>query len=105
MYLARGGKFGKVATWSSLTSNLNLTLDEILATARSLKDKTGRPILIVLGYPVIAGEPQQIHEFTGPPQWHLRYDGDEAREFLAATRKLPLGPKALLEDFEVYLLQ
>jgi hypothetical protein len=37
--------------------------------------------------------------------WRFRYDGDEAREFLAATRKLPLGPKAMLEDFDAYLLQ
>jgi hypothetical protein len=105
MYLARAGKFGKVATWSSRTSNLDLTLDDILVTARTLKKETGRPILIVLAYPVIAGEPQETHELTVAPGWRVRYDGDEAREFLAATRKLPLGATALLENFDVYLLQ
>jgi hypothetical protein len=51
--------------------------------------------------------PQQIREFasTSIGIWRFRYDSDEAREFLAATRKLPLGPRARLEDFEAYLLQ
>jgi hypothetical protein len=103
----REAKFGKVATWSSHTSKLNLTLDDILVTPRYLKDKTGRPILILLEYPVTVIEPQQVREFastsTGMCRFH--YDGDEAREFLAATRKVPLGPRARLEDFDAYLLQ
>jgi hypothetical protein len=101
----REGKFGKVATWSSHTSKLRLTLDDILVTARDLTDKTGRPILILLEYPVTAIEPQQMREFASPSLWRFRYDGDEARAFLAATRKLPLGPRARLEDFDAYLLQ
>jgi hypothetical protein len=107
IYLLREAKFGKVAAWSSHTSKLNLTLDDILIAARDLRDKTGRPIVILLEYPVNAIEPQQMREFasTAPGMWRFRYDGDEAREFLAATRKLPLGPRARLEDFEVYLLQ
>jgi len=105
IYLLREGKFGKVATWSSRTSKLNLTLHDVLVTARDLKDKTGRPILILLQFPVTAIEPQQTRKFEGISQWLFSYDGDEAREFLAATRKLPLGPKAVSEDFEVYLLE
>jgi hypothetical protein len=107
IYLLREGKFGNVASWSSRSSNLNLTLHDILVTARGLKNKTGRPILILLQYPVTAIEPQQMREFssTATGMWRFRYDGDEAREFLAATRKLPLGPKAMLEDFDAYLLQ
>ena len=105
IYLLREGKFGKVATWSSHTSKLNLTLHEILVTARDLRDKMRQPILILLEYPVTAIEPQQMREFVSSSQWRFCYDGDEATEFLAATRKLPLGPKASLEDFEGYLLQ
>jgi hypothetical protein len=107
IYLLREGKFGKVATWSSHTSVLNLTLDDILVTARDLKNKTGRPVLILLEYPVTVIEPRQIREFasTFTGMWRFRYDGDEARAFLAATRKLPLGPRARLEDFDAYLLR
>ena len=108
IYLLREGKFGKFATWSSRTSNLNLSLHDVLVTARGLKGRTGRPILILLLYPVIAVDPpQQVREFasTSTGMWRFHYDGDEARDFLAATRKLPLGSTALLEDFEVYLLQ
>jgi hypothetical protein len=105
IYLLREGKFGKVATWSSRTSKLNLTLRDILVTARELKDKTGRPILILLEYPVTVVGSQQGREFGSPSPWRFRYDGDQASEFLAATRKLPLGPQALLEDFDAYLLQ
>jgi len=105
IYLLREGKFGKVATWSSHASKLNLTLHEILVTARDLRDKMRQPILILLEYPVTAIEPQQMREFVSSSQWRFRYDGDEATEFLAATRKLPLGPKARLEDFEAYLLE
>jgi hypothetical protein len=41
IYLLREGKFGKVATWSSHTSKLDLTLHDLLVTARGLKEKTG----------------------------------------------------------------
>jgi len=105
IYLLREGKFGKFATWSSRTSKLDLTPHDILATARSLKEETGRPVLIVLQWPVIETELNQLREFATPPLWRFSYDGEDAREFLAATRKLPLGPKAILEDFDVYLLQ
>ena len=107
IYLLREAKFGKVATWSSHTSKLNLTLHDLIVTARDLKDKTGRPILILLEYPVTQVEAQQIAKFasTSSGMWRFRYDSDEPREFLAATRRLPSGPRARLEDFEVYLLQ
>jgi len=107
IYLLRERKFGKVSSWSSHTSNLDLTLHDILVTARDLKNSTGRPILILLEYPVTVPEAQQIPEFASTPSdmWRFRYDGDEARAFLAATRKLPLGPKAILENFEAYLVQ
>ena len=107
IYLLREARFGKVVTWSSHTSKLNLTLYDLLVTARDLKDKTGRPILILLEYSVTQVEPQQIAKFasTSSGMWRFRYDSDEAREFLAATRRLPSGPRARLEDFEVYLLQ
>ena len=67
---------------------------------------TGRPILILLEYPVTAIELQEVREFTTVMgRWRFRYDGDQARAFLAATRKLPLGPKALLRgNFDAYLL-
>jgi hypothetical protein len=107
IYLRRKGKFGKFATWSSRTSTLSLTLHDILVTARGLENKTGRPILILLEYPVTAIEPQEVREFARVfGRWRFRYDGDQARAFLAATRKLPLGPKALLRgNFDAYLLQ
>jgi hypothetical protein len=107
IYLLREAKFGKVASWSSHTSKLNLTLHDLLVTARDLKDKTGRPILILLEYPMTQVKPQQIREFasTSSGIWRFRYDSDEAREFLAATHKLPLGSRARLEDFDAYLLQ
>ena len=106
IYLLRERKFGKVTTWSSRTSKLDLTLHDLLVTAQDLKESTGRPILILLGYPVTTIEPQQIREFLGTPKvWRFSYDGDEARAFLAATRKLSLGPKATLENFDAYLVQ
>jgi hypothetical protein len=107
IYLLREQKFGKISTWSSRSSKLDLTLDYILATAEDLKESTGRPILILLEHPVAAIEPQQIREFATTPsdKWRFRYDGDEARAFLAATQKLSLGPKATLENFEAYLVQ
>ena len=107
IYLLREQKFGKVSTWSSRTSKLDLTLHDILVTAQDLKKNTGRPIVILLEYPVTVIEPQQIREFATTPtdMWRFRYDGDEARAFVAATRKLSLGPKATLENFEAYLLQ
>lgn len=107
IYLLREGKFGKFATWSARSSKLELTLQDVLSTARNLKAETGRPILILLEYPVTAIGPQQTREFasTVTKMWRFSYNEEEAKTFLAATQKIPLGPPASLENFDAYLLR
>ena len=107
IYLLREGKFGKYATWSSHTSKLDLTLQDLLNTARDLKEKTDRPILLLLEYPIRPINPGYIRrEFTAAPLlWRFSYDRGEADAFLATTREIPLGPPARLETFDAYLLK
>jgi hypothetical protein len=104
IYLLREAKFGKVATWSH-TSKLRLRLRDVLTGSQDLQERTGRPIVILLMYPIRVTGPEELLEFWAGGAWQLSYDGEEAKSFLAATRKLPLGPTAILEDFDAYLLR
>jgi hypothetical protein len=104
IYLLREAKFGKVATWSH-TSRLKLRLRDLLTASKDLKESTGRPIVILLEYPITVSGSEELVEFSGPSPWQFSYNGEEAKSFLAATRKLQLGPPAILENFDAYLLR
>jgi hypothetical protein len=104
IYLLREAKFGKFATWSH-TSRLRLRLRDVLSASQDLKERTGRPVVILLMYPIRVSGSEELLEFSAPSAWQFSYDGEEAKSFLAATRKLPLGPAAILEDFDAYLVR
>jgi hypothetical protein len=106
IFLVREDRFGKFATWSSHSSKLDLTLRDLLNTARALKEKTDRPVLILLGYQITSFKPKDGRQVNSAPSlWRFSYDQNEVKAFLAATQKIPLGPPASLENFDAYLLR
>jgi len=101
-FLLREQKYGRVATWSAKEQG-ELTLGQIFARMKMLRQETGRPVIAVLFVPVVAAQAGTVF-----PLWWGRqftYSAEDARAFLAATRELPLGTPSPLEDFHAYLLE
>jgi hypothetical protein len=80
--------------------------DSISVERMTVSTSTVLSVLILLQYPITSVNPGDIRDFNdAPPSWRFSYDGNEARAFLAATHKIPLGPQARVENFDAYLLR
>jgi hypothetical protein len=101
-YLMREQRFGNVVKFTR-NARLALDLDDILATARTLRSQTGKPVLILLHKSLDPSPPAQIyHEGYN---WTLLTTPEQVRGFLAATRFLArFAPAQSDESFDVYLL-
>ena len=96
-WLLRQSRFGEWAPFSKRGRNV-LTLDDILADARMLHARTGRPVVIALQRPI--GEEG---DFQVMFQNRTVITPDGRRRFLAATRPLAsLRPAQTDEEYDVY---
>ena len=100
MYLAREGKYGKAATWSS-DAKQQMSLGDILAIAEQLKHDTNRPVLILIG-PHLTGAGGT---FTVSYGWQFSYTPAEFADLTAHATQLPLARTASDENFDVYLVK
>lgn len=101
-WLVRERKWGRVVrfTWHA---QIELTLDDILATARRLHAATGRPVVIVVQQALDPAAPP-IHLPDGYNTF-LNLDPASIRRFLGATHRIAsFGPVMGDESYEVYLL-
>lgn len=101
MYLAREGKYGKAATWSSHEAKQAMSLGELLAIAEKLKQDTGRPVLILIG-PHLTGVGGVFHVAYA---WQFSYTPAEFADLNTRATQLPLARDAADENFDVYLLK
>lgn len=101
-WLVRERKWGHVVAFTKRAAAA-LTLDDILATARDLQARTGRPVVIVTQVPLDANAPAKTRQ-----QGYLGTLGTspaQVRAFLAGTRLLArLGPAITDESYDVYVL-
>lgn len=100
LYFLRQQRFGKVAQLSSNVRHL-LTLDDILADAKRLHQKTGRPILFLSHLEIAPGTNLRKS---------MMYDdetivtSDAARRFLSSTRLVvKLRPAGIDESYDVFV--
>lgn len=100
MYLAREGKYGKAATWSH-EAKQQMTLGELLATAETLKQNTGRPVIILIG-PHLTGEGANFAVGYG---WEFSYTPADFAALNEHASKLPIDRNATDENFDAYLLK
>jgi hypothetical protein len=103
IYLLREQRFGSVVRFTR-DARLHLDLDIVLAEARALNERFGRPVVIVLHHRLDPAEPayrvqeQYAGSFTSTPQSVAR--------FLASTRRLAsFEPATSDESYDVYLLK
>lgn len=101
IWLTRQKRFGRVVRFTHFADR-DLSLDTLLATARALRRRTGRPIVILLHEPLNPTKPQSIYEgfdltFSTTPR--------QVRDFEAATVRLAGFDRSQLdENYEVYVL-
>ena len=103
VWLVRERRWGRVAAFTTAAER-DVSLSEMLATARRLRAATGRPVVVVLKPRLDPRAPAQA--------WPEHYVGaltttpGEVRAFLAATRRLArFGPVMTDETYDVYLLR
>ncbi len=100
-YLLREHRFGRIATFAEAEQK-DLTLAQVLDTMRELKRSTGRPVVFASELPITdAPEGGSFALMWGR---RFSYTPEEARAFLAATRRLPLGAPAVNENFDAFVL-
>jgi hypothetical protein len=101
-YLLRQQQFGHVALFIK-HARLTLSLDDILASARSVHAQTGKPIIILLEDRLKPSRPAQT--IPESYDWDLTTTPEQVKTFLADTRLIAsLGPAKTDETYDVYVL-
>ncbi len=84
-------------------ARLQLNLDDILATARTLRLKTAKPIIILLAQRLEASLP--AHIYKEGYDWELITTPRQVLAFQSSTTRIArFGPAASDESFDVYAL-
>jgi hypothetical protein len=100
-YLMREHRFGNVARFTR-KAQLRLSLDDILSTARSLRQTTGKPVMILLGQRLDPSLPPQVYKESYV--WELVTTPEQVRAFQASARLIKqFAPASTDESFDVYL--
>jgi hypothetical protein len=101
-YYVRDRRFG---SFSRIQGSLvQLTLDDLLATARELREQTNKPVLILMSHPLdpLSGE----HIYQEAHHWEFIVTPQEIRDFAGATQQVESFPASLTdENFDLYLLK
>jgi hypothetical protein len=102
-YLMREQRFGNVVVWTQ-KARLSLSLDDVLANARSLHAASNKPVVILLAHAVDPFLPKQIiHEAYA---WEFVTTPEQRRTFLASTQLIEnFSPALMDETFDMYLLK
>jgi hypothetical protein len=102
IYLPREGRFSKTVSWTT-DSNVSLSMEEVLGTARELQSTYGRPVLIVLGH--ITLDLSQAGELKYSYNKFFTWDSASAADFLQSTKLVAEFNHALEdENYRVYAL-
>jgi len=103
IWLVRQRTLGRVVRFTFFDDE-DLSLGEMLATARQLRQRTGRPVVIMLRRTLDPAAPAKVESegyritFSVTPR--------QIRDFLAATTRLAsYGPAQTDENYDVYLLR
>jgi hypothetical protein len=102
IYLMREQRFGAIPLFTR-RARVELSLDDYLADARALRQRTGRPVVIVMMHRLDPAKPPfRLREVYA---WYFSADPAQVRRFQAATRRIASFPPAVTdESYDVYLL-
>ncbi len=102
-FLMREQRFGKVVRFTR-NALLELRLDDILANARNLQQKTQKPILILLKHSLDSESLSMTYK--SGYNWKLITSPDQVRTFQSSAMHIVrLAPAFSDESFDVYILQ
>jgi hypothetical protein len=100
-YLMREQRFDNVSKFT-MKARLSIDLGDILLTAKTLRAKSGKPIVILLQQSLDPSQPQIYHEGYN---WKLLTTPEQVRGFLTSTRLIArFAPASRDEGFDVYVL-
>jgi hypothetical protein len=100
-YLMREQRFGNVVRFTQ-KARLQLSLDDILANARSLQSETGKPVMILLTKRLDPSLPPQVYREGF--NWDLVTTPSQIRTFQTSTRLIQSFPPASGdESYDVYI--
>ncbi len=100
IYLAREHRFGRTATWSHSTQ-IRLTLGQLLDDAHDLRRRTDKPVVIVLAEKLSPGggdEPVSLG-------WRFAYAAADVRRLRRETTELPGLRRGAFESFAAYVVR
>ncbi len=100
VYLAREHRFGRTATWSR-TTQIRLTLGQLLDDAHDLRRREGKPVVIVIAEtlkPRSANVPVSLG-------WRFAYAPADVRRLRRETTELPGLRRGFLESFDAYVVR
>jgi len=102
-YFLREHRYGKVVVFSK-KAQLDLTLSQILATARKIHEENARPVVILLQHRIDPAVLPRV--YAEGYNWTFSVTSADARQFLAATRRIARLDKATGDEvFDVYQLK
>jgi hypothetical protein len=100
-YLMRERRFGNVVHFTR-KARLQLSLDDVLANARSLRLQTGKPVMILLTERLDPSGPPQVYKEGF--DWELTTTPAQVRAFQASTRLIQrFAPASGDESFDAYV--
>jgi hypothetical protein len=101
-YLMRERRFGNIVHFTK-KARLQLSLNDILADARSIRTEFNKPVVILLHHRLEVSEPMQI--IKEGYNWELSITPEQVRTFRASTRLIKrFDPTSSDESFDVYVL-
>jgi MFS family permease len=101
-YFLHEQRFGNVVKFT-MHARLVLNLEDILATARTLRAESGQPVLILLAQKLDPSAPAQ--NYVNGYHWELRTSSEQVSEFLKATHLIAsFSPAKTDESYDVYEL-
>ncbi len=102
-YFVRERRYGDTVRFTR-KARLDLTLGDILDEARAIRASSGRPVAILLAWPLSEMDPARVYRESYV--WTFSAPGDQIERFREATTLLAQFPKATSgESYDVYLLK
>ena len=102
-YFVRERRYGDYVRFTR-AARLDLTLGDILDEARAIRASIGRPVVILLAWPLSEMDPARIYRESYV--WTFSAPGDQIERFRQATTLLAQFSKATSnESYDVYLLK
>jgi hypothetical protein len=101
-YLIREQRYGNAVRFTS-KALLDLSLDDVLANARRLRQVTGKPVVILLCQKIDPSQPATV--YPEGYDWTLSVTPQQARTFLSSTKLIErYAPVQTDEVYSVYVL-